>query len=78
LAWYVTGLVIPDLRLRERSEADFADARRRAFLRRIGALLRRDPGSNRLLRFEQVKRELGTGDKSTSGCGASPSRVSKR
>lgn len=61
MAWYFTGLVIPGLRLRERSEADFADARRRAFLRRIGALLRRDPGSNRLLRFEQVKREFGAG-----------------
>jgi hypothetical protein len=43
----------------EQSERDFSRARRRAFLRRIGAYLRRDPGSNQLLSFEEVKEALG-------------------
>ncbi|HET7269880.1 MAG TPA: hypothetical protein VFI90_02225, partial [Rubrobacter sp.] len=43
----------------EQSERDFSRARRRAFLRRIGAYLRRDPGSNQLLSFEEVKNALG-------------------
>jgi hypothetical protein len=43
----------------EQSERDFSRARRRAFLRRIGAYLRRDPGSNQLLSFEEVKDALG-------------------
>jgi hypothetical protein len=43
----------------EQSDKDFSRARRRAFLRRIGAYLRRDPGSNRLLSFDEVKEALG-------------------
>ena len=43
----------------EQSDRDFSRARRRAFLRRIGAYLRRDPGSNRLLSFDEVKGALG-------------------
>ncbi len=43
----------------EQSERDFSRARRRAFLRRIGAYLRRDPGSNQLLSFDEVKDALG-------------------
>jgi hypothetical protein len=43
----------------EQSDRDFSRARRRAFLRRIGAYLRRDPGSNRLLSFDEVKDALG-------------------
>ena len=43
----------------EQSDRDFSRARRRAFLRRIGAYLRRDPGSNQLLSFEEVKGVLG-------------------
>jgi len=43
----------------ERSDRDFSRARRRAFLRRIGAYLRRDPGSNQLLSFDEVKGALG-------------------
>lgn len=43
----------------EQSDRDFSRARRRAFLRRIGAYLRRDPGSNQLLSFEEVKDALG-------------------
>ena len=41
------------------ADKDFTRARRRAFLRRIGAFLRRDPGSNRLLSFDEVKSALG-------------------
>ena len=41
------------------ADKDFSRARRRAFLRRIGAYLRKDPGSNQLLSFEQVKSVLG-------------------
>jgi hypothetical protein len=44
----------------EQSDRDFSRARRRAFLRRIGAYLRRDPGSNQLLSFDEVKGALGT------------------
>jgi hypothetical protein len=43
----------------EQSDRDFSRARRRAFLRRIGAYLRRDPGSNQLLSFDEVKDALG-------------------
>lgn len=43
----------------EQSDRDFSRARRRAFLRRIGAYLRRDPTSNKLLSFEEVKGALG-------------------
>ena len=45
--------------LNEQSDRDFSRARRRAFLRRIGAYLRRDPGSNQLLSFDEVKGALG-------------------
>ena len=41
------------------ADRDFTRARRRAFMRRIGAFLRRDPGSNRLLSFDEVKSALG-------------------
>ena len=41
------------------ADKDFTRARRRAFLRRIGAFLRRDPGSNRLLSFDEVRSALG-------------------
>ena len=43
----------------EQADMDFSRARRRAFLRRIGSYLRRDPASNRLLSFDEVKRTLG-------------------
>jgi hypothetical protein len=41
------------------ADKDFTRARRRAFMRRIGAYLRRDPGSNQLLSFDEVKSALG-------------------
>ncbi|MGI8910209.1 MAG: chromosome partitioning protein ParB [Rubrobacteraceae bacterium] len=43
----------------DQADIDFSRARRRAFLRRVGAYLRRDPASNRLLSFDEVKRTLG-------------------
>ncbi len=47
------------MNLHEQSEKDFSRARRKAFLRRIGAYLRRDPASNQLLSFDEVKGALG-------------------
>src|SRR5215212_2037288 len=44
----------------EQSDRDFSRARRKAFLRKVGAYLRRDPGSNQLLSFDEVKGALGT------------------
>src|ERR687886_2073992 len=43
----------------EQADKDFSSARRRAFLRRVGAYLRNDPESNRLLSFDEVKSALG-------------------
>ena len=43
----------------EQSDRDFSRARRKAFLRRVGAYLRGDPGSNQLLSFDEVKGALG-------------------
>lgn len=45
--------------LNEQSDRDFTRARRRAFLRRVGAYLRRDPSSNQLLSFDEVRGALG-------------------
>jgi hypothetical protein len=45
--------------LHEQTDRDFSRARRKAFLRKIGAYLRRDPGSNQLLSFDEVKGALG-------------------
>ena len=45
--------------LNEQADKDFTRARRRAFLRRLGAYLRRDSASNRLLSFDEVRRALG-------------------
>lgn len=44
----------------EQSDRDFSRARRRAFLRKVGAYLRGDPGSNQLLSLDEVKGALGT------------------
>ncbi len=59
LKWYTAGLSSLRSSLHEQADRDFADARRKAFLRSIGAFLKRDPGSNDLLCFEQVRRECG-------------------
>lgn len=47
------------MNLNEQSDRDFSKARRKAFLRRVGAYLRRDPGSNQLLSFDEVRGALG-------------------
>src|ERR671921_2335736 len=47
------------MNLNEQSDRDFSRARRRAFLRKVGAYLRGDPGSNQLLSFDEVKGALG-------------------
>jgi hypothetical protein len=41
------------------ADRDFTVARRKAFLRKLGAFLRNDPASNQLLSFEEVKKTLG-------------------
>lgn len=43
----------------DQADIDFSRARRRAFLRRVGSYLRRDPASNRLLSFDEVRSTLG-------------------
>ena len=45
--------------LNEQVDKDFSRARRRAFLKRVGAYLRKDPASNRLLSFEEVRGAVG-------------------
>jgi hypothetical protein len=44
-------LVARYMGLGEQADKDFSRARRRAFLRRIGAYLRKEPSSNQLLSF---------------------------
>src|ERR671915_1396971 len=50
--------LIPYMDLNEQVDADFTRARRRARLRALGARLRRESTSNRLLSFDDVRREL--------------------
>jgi hypothetical protein len=50
--------MIPYMDLNEQVDADFTRARRRARLRALGARLRREHTSNRLLSFDDVRREL--------------------
>ena len=47
------------MNLNERADKNFSRARRRAFLRRLGAYLRKDPASNELLSFDEVRSALG-------------------
>jgi hypothetical protein len=47
------------MNLEEQVDSDFTHARRRAFLRRIRARLRKDLACNRLLSFDEVKGSLG-------------------
>ena len=53
--------------LHEQSDRDFTRARRKAFLRRIGAFLRRDSASNQLLSFDEVRGALGAVSQSYLG-----------
>jgi hypothetical protein len=51
--------VVGYISLREQVDADFDRARQRAILRRLGAHLRSDPASDRLLCFEEVRKKSG-------------------
>ncbi len=51
--------MVRHMNLEEQVNGDFTRARRRAFLRRIKARLRRDLTCNRLLSFDEVKGSLG-------------------
>jgi len=51
----------------EQADKDFSRARRRAFLRRLGAYLRRDEASNQLLSFDEVRGALGAVDQTYLG-----------
>ncbi len=51
----------------EQADKDFSRARRRAFLRRLGAYLRRDETSNQLLSFDEVRGALGAVEQSYLG-----------
>ncbi len=50
--------MIPYMYLNEQVDTDFISARRRAFLRAVVARFRREHASNRLLSFDDVRREL--------------------
>src|SRR5215218_9237367 len=50
--------MIPYMNLNEQVDADFTRARRRARLRAVVARIRREHTSNRLLSFEDLRREL--------------------
>ena len=50
--------MIPYMDLNEQVDADFIRARRRAVLRAVAASFRREHTSNRLLSFDDVRREL--------------------
>ena len=53
--------------LNEQVDKDFSRARRRAFLGRVGAYLRKDPSSNHLLSFDEVRSALGAVEQSYLG-----------
>ena len=50
--------MIPYMDLNEQVDADFTRARRRARLRSVMARIRREHASNRLVSFDDVRREL--------------------
>ena len=50
--------MIPYMNLNEQVDADFTRARRRARLRAVMARIRREHTSNRLLSFDDVRREF--------------------
>jgi hypothetical protein len=50
--------MIPYMDLNEQVDADFTRARRRARLRAVAALIRREHTANRLLSFDDLRREL--------------------
>ena len=59
--------MIPYMNLNEQVDADFTRARRRACLRALVARIRREHSSNRLLSFEDLRRELAANNRSPRG-----------
>src|ERR671917_943579 len=59
--------MIPYMDLNEQVDADFTRARRRARLRALGARLRREHTSNRLLSFDDLRRELAANNRRHRG-----------
>ena len=59
--------MIPYMDLNEQVDADFTRARRRARLRALGARLRGEHTSNRLLSFEDLRRELAANNRRPRG-----------
>src|SRR5918993_34265 len=59
--------MIPYMDLNEQVDADFTRARRRARLRALGARLRREHTSNRLLSFEDLRRKLAANNRRPRG-----------
>jgi len=55
--------MIPYMNLNEQVDADFTRARRRARLRAVMARIRREHASNRLLSFDDVRREHATNNR---------------
>jgi hypothetical protein len=59
--------MIPYMDLNEQVDADFTRARRRARLRAVVAHIRREHASNRLLSFDDVRRELAANNRRHRG-----------
>jgi hypothetical protein len=59
--------MIPYMDLNEQVDADFTRARRRARLRAVVALIRREHTSNRLLSFDDLRRELAANNRRPRG-----------
>ena len=59
--------MIPYMDLNEQVDADFTRARRRARLRAVAALIRREHTSNRLLSFDDLRRELAANNRRPRG-----------
>src|SRR3712207_8150520 len=59
--------MIPYMDLNEQVDADFTRARRRARLRAVAARIRREHTSNRLLSFDDVRRELAANNRRPRG-----------
>lgn len=72
LKWYTAGLSSLRSSLHERADRNFADARRKAFLRRIGVFLKRDLGSKDLLEAEQIRRKFGAVEQAHLGMQSVP------
>src|SRR5215211_8813427 len=59
--------MIPYMDLNEQVDADFTRARRRARLRAVAARIRREHTSNRLLSFDNLRRELAANNRRPRG-----------